>query len=118
MEASDLNPVAVLILKGTVEYPQRFGQPNSRPTPDYILNVGGEAGAQSSFADGSPASGMGQALGEAYRCNPLATDVRYCNCSESRGNEEIAAFDERIEAPCPPCSKEGCQGHLALRAPW
>ena len=40
-----------------------------------------------------------------------------CNCSELRGNEEIAAFDERIEAPCPPCSKEGCQGHLALRAP-
>ena len=41
-----------------------------------------------------------------------------CNCSELRGNEELAAFDERIEAPCPPSSKEGCQGHLALRAPW
>ena len=27
VEASDLNPVAVLILKGTVEYPQRYGRP-------------------------------------------------------------------------------------------
>src|SRR5205823_5846463 len=39
VEASDLNPVAVLILKGTVEYPQRYGQPNSRPIPDYILDA-------------------------------------------------------------------------------
>ena len=36
VEASDLNPVAVLILKGTVEYPQKYGQPDSRPVPDYI----------------------------------------------------------------------------------
>ena len=93
VEANDLNPVAVLILKGTVEYPQRFGQPNSRPTPDYILNVGGEAGAQSSFADGSPASGMGQALAEAYRRNPLATDVRYWgHWMLERAREELAQF--------------------------
>ena len=39
VEASDLNPVAVLILKGTVEYPQKFGQPDSRPVPDYILRA-------------------------------------------------------------------------------
>ena len=36
VEASDLNPVAVLILKGTVEYPPKYGQPDSRPVPDYI----------------------------------------------------------------------------------
>lgn len=29
--ANDLNPVAVLILIGSLEYPQRYGQPNSRP---------------------------------------------------------------------------------------
>ena len=44
VEASDLNPVAVLILKGTVEYPQKYGQPNSRPVPDYILRGGTPAG--------------------------------------------------------------------------
>ena len=33
VEASDLNPVAVLILKGTLEYPQQFGEPDSRPGP-------------------------------------------------------------------------------------
>ena len=33
VEASDLNPVAVLILKGTVEYPQKYGQPSSRTRP-------------------------------------------------------------------------------------
>ena len=68
MEASDLNPVAVLILKCTVEYPQKFGQPDSRPVPDYILNSAND-GLQSSYTDGS--------LAEAYRRNPLATDVRY-----------------------------------------
>jgi len=31
--ALDLNPVAYLILKATLEYPQRFGQPGSRPVP-------------------------------------------------------------------------------------
>ena len=31
VEASDLNPVAVLILKGTVEHPQKYGQPEQPP---------------------------------------------------------------------------------------
>ena len=48
VEASDLNPVAVLILKGTVEYPQKYGQPNSRPVPDYIREAANaDSGAQS-----------------------------------------------------------------------
>ena len=34
VEASDLNPVAVLILKCTLEYAQKYGQPDSRPVPD------------------------------------------------------------------------------------
>ena len=84
VEASDLNPVAVLILKGTVEYPQRYGQPDSRPVPDYILRAAGN-GSQSSFADGD--------LAEAYRRNPLATDVRYWgNWILERAREELAEF--------------------------
>ncbi len=84
VEASDLNPVAVLILKGTVEYPQRYGQPDSRPVPDYILRAA-ENGSQSSFADGAPA--------EAYRRNPLATDVSYWgNWILERAREELAEF--------------------------
>ena len=51
VEASDLNPVAVLILKGTLEYPQRYGQPDSRPVPDYILEADA-ADAQPGFLDG------------------------------------------------------------------
>ena len=68
VEASDLNPVAVLILKGTVEYPQRYGQPDSRPVPDYIRQAA-EDPSQGRFNDGD--------LAQAYRRNPLATDVRY-----------------------------------------
>ena len=84
VEASDLNPVAVLILKGTVEYPQRYGQPDSRPVPDYILRAA-ENGSQSSFTDGD--------LAEAYRRNPLATDVRYWgNWILERAREELAEF--------------------------
>ena len=44
VEASDLNPVAVLILKGSIEYPQRYGQPTTRRVPSYI---------QQAAADGS-----------------------------------------------------------------
>ena len=51
VEASDLNPVAVLILKGTVEYPQKYGQPDSRPVPDYIRQAA-EDPSQGRFNDG------------------------------------------------------------------
>ena len=68
VEASDLNPVAVLILKGTVEYPQKYGQPHSRPVPEYIRQAAVDP-SQSRFNDGQ--------LADAYARNPLATDVRY-----------------------------------------
>ena len=110
VEASDLNPVAVLILKGTVEYPQKFGQPGSRPVPDYILNAGDDS--QVSFTDGS--------LAEDYRRNPLATDVRYWgNWMLERAREELAEFypadpDGSVPVaylwsrtvPCPNCDAE------------
>ena len=34
------------------------------------------------------------------------------NCSELRGNQQPAAFQEGIEAPGPRGAKERCQGHL------
>ena len=84
MEASDLNPVAVLILKGTVEYPQKFSHPNSRPVPDYIYKAA-EDTDQASFKDGDWV--------EAYRRNPLATDVRYWgNWMLERARDELAEF--------------------------
>ena len=111
VEASDLNPVAVLILKGTVEYPQKYGQPDSRPVPDYILNAA-NYGSQSSYTDGS--------LAEAYRRNPLATDVRYWgHWMLERARQELAEFyppdpDGSVPVaylwsrtiPCPNCDAE------------
>ena len=111
VEASDLNPVAVLILKGTVEYPQKFGQPDSRPVPDYILRFP-ENSSQHSFVDGD--------LAESYRRNPLATDVRYWgNWMLEKAREELAEFyppdpDGSVPIaylwsrtiPCPNCGAE------------
>ena len=83
VEASDLNPVAVLILKGTLEYPQKYGQPASQPVPDYVREADAE-GTQS-FAGGE--------LAEEYRRNPLAADVRYWgNWVLERAREELSEF--------------------------
>ena len=111
VEASDLNPVAVLILKGTVEYPQKFGQPDSRPVPDYILDAA-KSGAQTRFTDGDWVV--------AYGRNPLASDVRYWGIwMLERAREELAKFyppdpDGGIPIaylwsrtiPCPSCRAE------------
>lgn len=111
VEASDLNPVAVLILKGTVEYPQKYGQPNSRPVPDYIREAASK-GSQKRFGDGDQVV--------AYKENPLATDVRYWGTwMLERAREELAEFyppdpDGSIPVaylwsrtvPCPNCAAE------------
>ena len=111
VDASDLNPVAVLILKGTLEYPQRYGQPDSRPVPDYIREADAE-GAQSGFAGGE--------LAEEYRRNPLAADVRYWgHWMLERARDELAEFypsdpDGSVPVaylwshtiPCPSCHAE------------
>ena len=111
VEASDLNPVAVLILKGSLEYPQRYGQPNSRPVPYYIHQAAGDP-SPDRFTDGD--------LAETYRKNPLATDVRYWgNWMVEKAREELAEFypaDPYGRVPvaylwsrtisCPSCSAE------------
>ena len=111
VEASDLNPVAVLILKGTVEYPQKYGQPNSRPVPEYIHQTAHDP-AQPRFSDGD--------LSETYRRNPLAADVHYWgNWMLEKAREELAEFyppdpDGSVPVaylwsrtiPCPNCTAE------------
>lgn len=116
VEASDLNPVAVLILKATVDYPQKYSQPTSREVPEYISEAEKQRrSGQSSFFDGD--------MVEAYGKNPLATDVRYWGkWLLDRAREELAQFfppdaDGRVPVaylwsrtvPCP-----NCQGEMPL----
>ena len=110
VEASDLNPVAVLLLKGTLEFPQKYGQPDSLPVPDYIREADAEG----------PRSFAGGELAEEYRRNPLATDVRYWgHWVLERARGELAEFyppdpDGSIPVaylwsrtiPCPSCRAE------------
>jgi len=131
VEASDLNPVAVLILKGTLEYPQKYGRPLAEQVEqkrqgkrDSVAGVDGEVpeyireaaqagnGGQVSFTEGD--------LIEAYRKNPLATDVRYWgNWMLERAREELAEYyppdpDGSVPVaylwsrtvPCPNCGAE------------
>ncbi|MCY4618412.1 MAG: DUF1156 domain-containing protein [Chloroflexi bacterium] len=111
VEASDLNPVAVLILKATLEYPQKFGQADSREVPDYILQ------ADQQFEQ--PGLAAEERAAE-YRRNPLAADVRYWGqWILKRAREELAEFyptdpDGRVPVfylwsrtvPCPSCESE------------
>ena len=111
VEASDLNPVAVLILKGTVEYPQKYGHPDSRAVPDYIHRAAHDP-AQARFNDGN--------IAEAYRRNPLAADVRYWgNWMLEKARDGLAEFyppdpDGSVPVaylwsrtiPCPTCGAE------------
>ena len=113
VEASDLNPVAVLILKGTVEYPQKYGQPHSRPVPEYIRQAAVDP-SQSRFNDGQ--------LVDAYqpKSGPLATDVRYWgHWMLEKAREELSPFyphdpDGSVPVaylwsrtiPCPSCRAE------------
>lgn len=85
----DLNPVAHIIQKATLEFPQKFGQPNSRPVPEYIRERDRQAaaGATASVSKKNKGKATQQdslfganEAGEwvrAYEQNPLATDVRY-----------------------------------------
>ena len=90
--AIDLNPVAHLIELCTLVYPQKYGQPDSRPVPDYIQRLiahnrtnkktKGEAGLFEK--DGGSVVVVEDEIipdveiSEAeYRKNPLAADVKY-----------------------------------------
>jgi adenine-specific DNA methylase len=90
--AIDLNPVAHLIELCTLVYPQKYGQPDSRPVPEYIKRLVArnkatrKARGQGDLFDGEQAAPPGEShdlisdvrITEAeYRRNPLATDVKY-----------------------------------------
>jgi adenine-specific DNA methylase len=90
--AVDLNPVAHLIELCTLVYPQKYGQPDSRPVPDYIKrliahNKAKKKGrSEKELFDDGEAAPMAVAdeiipyveITEAqYRKNPLAADVKY-----------------------------------------
>lgn len=128
VEASDLNPVAVLILKGTVEYPQKYGRPlaeqrdqvahgerssiagENGQVPEYVREAGRKSG--SVFGEEDAAT--------TYEKNPLAADVRYWgNWMLERAREELAEFyppdpDGSVPiaylwsrtVPCPNCKAE------------
>ena len=68
IQATDINPVATLILKACVKYPQMYGHASHQDPPAYILEASSDS-TQSSFNEGD--------LVEAYRKNPLAADVSY-----------------------------------------
>ena len=90
--AIDINPVAHLIELCTLVYPQKYGQPNSRPVPDYIKRLIAHnkakkraKGEQGLFDEGKAVSASGdneimldvEITEEEYRKNPLAADVKY-----------------------------------------
>jgi adenine-specific DNA methylase len=90
--AVDLNPVAHLIQLCTLVYPQQYGQPDSRPIPEYIRRLVGHnwakrkaRGETSLFGNDSAYIGAedGEVFPdvkiteEEYRLNPLAVDVKY-----------------------------------------
>lgn len=104
--ALDLNPVAHLIELCTLVYPQKYGQPDSRPVPEYIKRgVGTRKPRKGKSEPGlfdreqaEPTSSDGLAveveISEAdYRRNPLAADVKFWgHWILGRAREEIGRF--------------------------
>ncbi len=90
--AVDLNPVAHLIELCTLVYPQKYGQPDSRPVPGYIKRLiahnkakkkaKGGAGLfdgpeEEQIATGDHLIPDVEITEAEYRTNPLAADVKY-----------------------------------------
>lgn len=94
--AIELNPVAHLIELCTLVYSQKYGQPNSRPVPDYIKRLiahnrakkkaRGEAGLFDKDETGPVEVEDGEIIPDVeiteaeYKRNPLAADVKYWGC--------------------------------------
>lgn len=134
--ALDLNPVAYLILKATLEYPQRFGQPHSRPVPPYIQALDqAHAQARDRAAQGRTRlleEGGGVRDGpfaQAYRQNPLAAEVRYWGeWVLERARQELAQFypkdpDGRtpvayLWARTVTCTNPTCRAEVPLVRQW
>jgi adenine-specific DNA methylase len=91
--AVDLNPVAHLLQLCTLVYPQKYGQPDSRPVPNYIQRLIVHNRAKKKAKGGSTLfekhDGMAATVEDdeimpdveiteaQYRKNPLSADVKY-----------------------------------------
>jgi very-short-patch-repair endonuclease len=113
--ALDLNPVAYLIQKATLEFPQKFGQPDSREVPDYIRAKDAPKDRKNHQASAFAEDG---AWVSAYKRNPLATEVRYWGeWVLERAREELAEFYPAETPPTPPGSPplaRGTEGGVLL----
>ncbi|MDZ7704517.1 MAG: DUF1156 domain-containing protein [Trueperaceae bacterium] len=127
--ALDLNPVAHLIQRATLEFPQKFGQPTDGPVPDYIrakdhtdLVAAGKNEQSSAFGeDGEWAS--------AYKQNPLEAEVRYWGeWVLERAKHDLAAFYPEDDGGKTPvaylwartvtCTNPACRAEIPLVRQW
>ena len=115
--AIDLNPVAHLIELCTLVYPQKYGQPNSRPVPDYIKRLVAEnrakrktRGEDDLFDKNAPSTVLNdEAIPDVeiseseYRHNPLASDVRYwASWVREAAHDELSGFYKGINNDAEP----------------
>ncbi|MFB9993406.1 DUF1156 domain-containing protein [Deinococcus oregonensis] len=137
----DLNPVAHIIQKATLEFPQKFGQSNSRPVPEYIREKdrqtqGNAQGKVSNKNKGKATKQVGfdfsSSEGEweqAYRRNPLATDVRYWGewvLEKARAElQEFYPADEDGKTPVAylwartvTCTNPACRAEVPMVRQW
>ena len=137
----DLNPVAHIIQKATLEFPQKFGQPNSRPVPEYIFEkdrqvkasgVGKVSTKNKGKATQQGGLGLGSSEGEwerAYKQNPLATDVRYWGewVLEKARKELKEFYPSDIDGKVPvaylwvrtvTCANPACRAEIPLSKHW
>lgn len=137
----DLNPVAHIIQKATLEFPQKFGQPNSRPVPEYIRErdrkAADSATAGASKKNKGKASKQVSMFGDdedgewakAYKQNPLATDVRYWGeWVLEKTRAELAEFyppDEDGKVPIAylwartvTCTNPACRAEVPMVRQW
>jgi putative DNA methylase len=142
--AIDLNPVAHLIELCTLVYPQKYGQPDNRPVPDYIKrliahnrNKRKAKGEKGLFdADEAEAAVADECIPDVqiteaeYRRNPLASDVKYWGHWVLAGaRREIGDFyaNDRdgsvpvayLWAKSVQCTNPACRGQIPLfRSLW
>lgn len=111
--AIDLNPVAHLIELCTLVYPQKYGQPDSRPVPEYIKRLiahnkakkkaKGGTGLFDGHDDGKAATDddliLDVEITEAeYRKNPLASDLQYWSAYIAACTEKDIGHLYRIDS--------------------
>jgi adenine-specific DNA methylase len=143
--AIDLNPVAHLIELCTLVYPPKFGQPDSRPVPDYIRRLishncvirSGKGGSALFAEDAEPLETPDNEITpdvdvtEAeYRKNPLAADVKFWgHWTLARVRQKLCRFypsDDDGRVPFAylwcrtvPCANPKCRCEIPLyRQSW